>query len=101
MNRVAMVFQQFGPLPWRTVAENVGFGLALRGMDRTARAAIVSEKLELLNLAQWKASFTHELSIGMQQTDATSRAIATDHGSLPMDTVFFAPKPLIHAPQIN
>src|SRR3546814_8102046 len=31
MNRVAMVFQQFGLLPWRTVAENVGFGLELRG----------------------------------------------------------------------
>src|SRR3546814_7183000 len=47
MNRVAMVFQQFGLLPWRTVAENVGFGLELRGMDRKAREAIVAEKLEL------------------------------------------------------
>src|SRR3546814_9070686 len=67
MNRVAMVFQQFGLLPWRTVAENVGFGLELRGMDRKAREAIVAEKLELVSLSQWKDKFAHELSGGMQQ----------------------------------
>src|SRR3546814_14173773 len=60
MNRVAMVFQQFGLLPWRTVAENVGFGLELRGMDRKAREAIVAEKLELVSLSQWKDKFAHE-----------------------------------------
>src|SRR3546814_12716002 len=54
MNRVAMVFQQFGLLPWRTVAENVGFGLELRGMDRQAREAIGAEKLDLGSLAPWK-----------------------------------------------
>ncbi len=37
--RVAMVFQQFGLLPWRTVRENVGFGLELRGGDHRAATA--------------------------------------------------------------
>src|ERR1700731_2193510 len=51
--RVAMVFQQFGLLPWRTVRENVGFGLELRGDPPAARKTIVDEKLELVGLSQW------------------------------------------------
>ena len=50
---VAMVFQQFGLLPWRTVRENVGFGLELRGEGAAARRTIVDEKLELVGLSQW------------------------------------------------
>ena len=53
MNRVAMVFQQFALLPWRTVKENVGLGLELRGMDPNEREAIVEEKLQLVGLSQW------------------------------------------------
>ena len=45
--RIAMVFQQFGLLPWRTVQENVGFGLELRGMNRAERDRVVDEKLKL------------------------------------------------------
>src|ERR1700704_4102966 len=45
--RVAMVFQQFGLLPWRTVRENVGFGLELRGESAVQRKTVVDEKLEL------------------------------------------------------
>src|SRR3546814_20515150 len=54
MNRVAMVFQQFGLLPWRTVAANAGFGLELRGRDRKAREAIVAEKLVMVSLSHWQ-----------------------------------------------
>ena len=50
--RIAMVFQQFALLPWRTVAENVGLGLELRGMPRSDRAAIVDQKLSLVGLEQ-------------------------------------------------
>ena len=46
--RVAMVFQQFGLLPWRTVRENVGLGLELRGEEAAARKTVVDEKLELV-----------------------------------------------------
>jgi len=52
MNRIAMVFQQFALLPWRTVRENVGLGLELRGMAKAERDAIVDEKLKLVALDQ-------------------------------------------------
>jgi len=63
--RVAMVFQQFGLLPWRTVRENVGFGLELRGEPSNERRKIVEEKLELVGLSQWAERYVSELSGGM------------------------------------
>ena len=95
MNRVAMVFQQFALLPWRTVAENVGLGLELRGMDKDERQAIVAEKLALVGLSQWKDKFAHELSGGMQQRVGLARAFATDADILLMDEPFSALDPLI------
>ena len=49
--RIAMVFQQFGLLPWRTVRDNVGFGLELRGEPAAQRERVVDEKLELVGLS--------------------------------------------------
>ena len=51
--RVAMIFQQFGLLPWRSVRENVGLGLELAGETPEARAPKVDEQLALVNLSQW------------------------------------------------
>jgi glycine betaine/proline transport system ATP-binding protein len=95
MNRVTMVFQQFALLPWRTVAENVGLGLELRGMNRADRARVVDEKLELVHLDQWKDKYAHELSGGMQQRVGLARAFATDADILLMDEPFSALDPLI------
>ena len=95
MNRVAMVFQQFALLPWRTVAENVGFGLELRGMSRAERTRVVEEKLRLVSLDQWKDKYAHELSGGMQQRVGLARAFATDADVLLMDEPFSALDPLI------
>ena len=95
MNRISMVFQQFGLLPWRTVAENVGLGLELRGMSKTDRSKIVEEKLELVGLDQWKDKYAHELSGGMQQRVGLARAFATDADVLLMDEPFSALDPLI------
>ncbi len=94
-DRIAMVFQQFALLPWRTVEENVGLGLELRGMARDQRRAIVAEKLELVGLAQWKDKYAHELSGGMQQRVGLARAFATDADILLMDEPFSALDPLI------
>jgi glycine betaine/proline transport system ATP-binding protein len=93
--RVAMVFQQFGLLPWRTVRENVGFGLELRGEGAKQRKIIVDEKLELVGLSQWAERFVSELSGGMQQRVGLARAFATDADILLMDEPFSALDPLI------
>lgn len=94
-SRIAMVFQQFALLPWRTVEENVGLGLELKGMDKQQRQSIVDEKLELVDLSQWKKKYAHELSGGMQQRVGLARAFATDADILLMDEPFSALDPLI------
>jgi glycine betaine/proline transport system ATP-binding protein len=93
--RVAMVFQQFGLLPWRTVRENFGFGLELRGEGAATRKSIVDEKLELVGLSQWAERYVSELSGGMQQRVGLARAFATDADILLMDEPFSALDPLI------
>jgi glycine betaine/proline transport system ATP-binding protein len=95
--RVAMVFQQFGLLPWRTVRENVGFGLELRGESVAKRRQIVDEKLELVGLTQWAERHVGELSGGMQQRVGLARAFATDADILLMDEPFSALDPLIRS----
>ena len=94
-SKVAMVFQQFALLPWRTVRENVGLGLELKGMKRKERDAIVDEKLKLVNLDEWADKYAHELSGGMQQRVGLARAFATDADILLMDEPFSALDPLI------
>ncbi len=93
--KVAMVFQQFGLLPWRTVRENVGFGLELRGDDSVKRKTVVDEKLELVGLTQWAERQVGELSGGMQQRVGLARAFATEADILLMDEPFSALDPLI------
>ncbi len=95
MERIAMVFQQFALLPWRTVSENVGLGLELRGIDIAERERIVLEKLKLVDLDKWGDKFAHELSGGMQQRVGLARAFATDAEILLMDEPFSALDPLI------
>jgi glycine betaine/proline transport system ATP-binding protein len=93
--RIAMVFQQFGLLPWRTVRDNVGFGLELRGDPPAQRREIIDRQLELVGLSQWADRYTSELSGGMQQRVGLARAFATDPDILLMDEPFSALDPLI------
>jgi len=92
---IAMIFQQFGLLPWRTVRENVGLGLELRGESAAERKRIVDEKLQLVGLERWAERYGHELSGGMQQRVGLARAFATDAAVLLMDEPFSALDPLI------
>ncbi len=95
--RIAMVFQQFGLLPWRSVRDNVGFGLELRGDDPAERRKTVDEKLELVGLMQWAERSVGELSGGMQQRVGLARAFATEADILLMDEPFSALDPLIRS----
>ncbi len=92
---VAMVFQQFGLLPWRSVRENVGFGLELAGVPAKERAERVAAQLDLVGLSQWADQPVSALSGGMQQRVGLARAFATDAPILLMDEPFSALDPLI------
>ncbi|GHA60874.1 choline ABC transporter ATP-binding protein [Amylibacter ulvae] len=95
LHRVAMVFQQFGLLPWRTVAQNVGFGLEMDGMDAGEMATRVKNQLDLVGLSDWADRKVGELSGGMQQRVGLARAFATEAPILLMDEPFSALDPLI------
>src|ERR1700683_3958184 len=92
---IAMVFQQFALLPWRSVRDNVGLGLELRGEPAAERRRIIDEQLELVGLSQWGDRAVGELSGGMQQRVGLARAFATNADILLMDEPFSALDPLI------
>ena len=94
---VAMVFQQFGLLPWRTVLDNVALGLELDGMPRAQREEKVRTQLELVGLTDWAQRHVSELSGGMQQRVGLARAFATEAPILLMDEPFSALDPLIRS----
>ena len=94
-HKVAMVFQQFGLLPWRTVRANVGLGLELGGMKKAERNEKVDRQLELVHLTDWAERKVGDLSGGMQQRVGLARAFATEAPILLMDEPFSALDPLI------
>ncbi|RUP11157.1 choline ABC transporter ATP-binding protein [Hyphomicrobium sp.] len=94
-SQVAMVFQQFALLPWRTVRENVGLGLELAGVPHAELKERVDRQLKLVGLDTWAEKYVHELSGGMQQRVGLARAFATDAPILLMDEPFSALDPLI------
>ena len=95
LNDVAMVFQQFGLLPWRTVRDNVGLGLELAGVPAAERRRQVEAQLETVGLADWAERKVGDLSGGMQQRVGLARAFATEAPILLMDEPFSALDPLI------
>jgi len=95
LRRIAMVFQQFGLLPWRTVRDNVGLGLELGGTGKSERRDRVDAQLALVGLSDWADRKVGELSGGMQQRVGLARAFVTDAPILLMDEPFSALDPLI------
>ncbi|MDI9394940.1 MAG: ABC transporter ATP-binding protein [Euryarchaeota archaeon] len=85
-----MVFQQYSLFPWRTVIDNVTFGLEMQGIKKDEARRQVEKYLELVGLGQFKNSYPHELSGGMQQRAAIARAFANEPEILLMDEPFGA-----------
>jgi len=92
---ISMVFQQFALMPWRTIRENVAYGLEIAKISKKDRDQIVNEKLSMVQLSEWADSYPSDLSGGMQQRVGLARALATDADILLMDEPFSALDPLI------
>ncbi|WP_415184368.1 ABC transporter ATP-binding protein [Phaeovulum sp.] len=80
-----IVFQSYSLFPDMTVAQNVGYGLKIRGKGRADIRARVSDLLELIKLPQLADSYPGQLSGGQQQRVALARAIAVDPRLLLLD----------------
>ncbi len=85
-----MVFQQYSLFPWRTVMDNITFGLEMQGIKKAEARKHVEKYIELVGLEQFKNSYPHELSGGMQQRAAIARALSNEPEVLLMDEPFGA-----------
>ncbi len=94
-SRIGMVFQNMALMPHRTVLENVGFSLEVRGIPARSRIETARHALEVVDLEGWDDRYPDELSGGMQQRVGLARAFAADPEILLMDEPFSALDPLI------
>jgi NitT/TauT family transport system ATP-binding protein len=85
-----LVFQGYTLYPWRSVADNVAFGLELQGLTREDIAARVARHLEVVGLSGFARMLPNQLSGGMQQRVAIARALATEPSVLLLDEPFGA-----------
>jgi NitT/TauT family transport system ATP-binding protein len=89
-SKISMVFQAFGLFPWRTVSENVEYGLEMRKTPKKEREEISNQYLEMVGLGGVEHMYPKQLSGGMKQRVGIARALAVDPEIVLMDEAFSA-----------
>ncbi len=87
---MAMVFQHFGLFPWKTVVDNVAYGLKLSGVKRAQAKERAMSFIQLVGLTGFENNYPHELSGGMQQRCGLARALSMEPNVMLMDEPFAA-----------
>ena len=85
-----LVFQGYSLYPWRTVSQNIAFGLELAGYDKHEIGRRVERYLGVMNLEKWANARPSQLSGGMRQRVAIARSLAPEPEVLLLDEPFGA-----------
>ncbi len=88
--KISMIFQAFGLFPWRTVLENVEYGLEMRKVPKQERREVSKQYLEMVGLAGYEHMYPKQLSGGMKQRVGIARALAVEPEVVLMDEAFSA-----------
>ena len=88
--QMVMIFQEYSLYPWRTVRDNVTFGLEVEGMKKPQAREVAHNYLHLVGLDEFAERYPYELSGGMRQRVAVARALAIEPQILLMDEPFGA-----------
>jgi len=86
----SVVFQQFALFPWKSVTENIDFGLRAAKVPAEERRSRIERYIKLMGLQGYESAFPHQLSGGMQQRVAIARSYVLDPDVLLMDEPFGA-----------
>jgi len=94
-NRMSMVFQKFALLPHRTVLQNAGMALKVRGESEATQKSEAMKWLKRVGLGGYENHYPAQLSGGMQQRVGIARALTANTDIMLMDEAFSALDPLI------